>query len=105
MLRNFKCEGVCRAESPTEKGEEERPEEKKTNIKHKLNRFPDFVEPRTYQSLIEKWGYVLVGYSGNTGLHGLRCFILNKTDVIIKERSIIHFEQRSTTGVLQGLQN
>lgn len=31
-----------------EKGEEERSEEKKTNIKHKLNRFPDFVEPGTY---------------------------------------------------------
>lgn len=56
------------------------------------------------QFLIEKWGYVLVGCSGNSGLHGLRCFILNKTDLIIKEKSIIHFEQRSSTGVFQGPQ-
>lgn len=37
VLRNFKCKGVCRAGSPTEKGEEEWPEEKKINIKHKGN--------------------------------------------------------------------
>lgn len=56
------------------------------------------------QFLIDKWGYVFVRCSGNTGLHGLKCFILNKTDLIIKEKSIIHFEQRSSTGVFQGLQ-
>lgn len=31
-------------------------------------------------------------------------FILNTTDLIIKEQSIIHFEQRNATEVFQGLQ-
>ena len=101
---NFKCEGVCRAGSPTEKGEEEEsPEEKKTNIKHETD-FLILLSLEPSQFLTDKWGYVLVRCSGNTGLHGLKCFILNKTDLIIKEKSIIHFEQRSSTGVFQGLQ-